>query len=342
MSGSVLLVAAVSGFLLTAAATLVLRRVALRWNLTDRPGGHKSHSKPTPYLGGVAIMIGTVVPPVALLGTVDQRIVGILIGAVTIALLGLVDDISSLSARARLAVESLVAGGVVLTGVRATVTGSWLDIPITVLWIAVITNSFNLLDNMDGALGAVTVVSGLVLAGAAFVSAQPVLGLILMTLALAVLGFLPYNWAPAKIFMGDAGSLFIGFVLACSAALLVTGRDTATVVAGLLLPTFVATVDTGVVLLSRKLAGRSVMQGGTDHLSHRLRKLGLGTRTAALTLAALAAAAGMVDLAMVLGWISPLGASLIGLVAACLVIGLPQRVRVYPTVHPQKSPTGKR
>lgn len=342
MSGSVLLVAAVSGFLLTAAATLVLRRVALRWNLTDRPGGHKSHSKPTPYLGGVAIMIGTVVPPVALLGSADQRIVGILIGAVTIALLGLVDDISSLSARARLAVESLVAGGVVLTGVRATVTGSWLDIPITVLWIAVITNSFNLLDNMDGALGAVTVVSGLVLAGAAFVSAQPVLGLILMTLALAVLGFLPYNWAPAKIFMGDAGSLFIGFVLACSAALLVTGRDTATVVAGLLLPTFAATVDTGVVLLSRKLAGRSVMQGGTDHLSHRLRKLGLGTRTAALTLAALAAAAGMVDLAMVLGWISPLGASLIGLVAACLVIGLPQRVRVYPTVHPQKSPTGKR
>ncbi|GIH71412.1 glycosyltransferase family 4 protein [Sphaerimonospora thailandensis] len=342
MNGSALLTAAVSGFLLAAAATHMLRRVALRWEFTDRPGGHKSHERPTPYLGGVAIALGTIVPPVALVGLPDERVAGIIVGALVLALLGLIDDLRSLRPLTRLTVETLAAVGVVLTGVRATVTGTWLDVPITVLWIVVITNSFNLLDNMDGALAAVTVVSAAILAAAAFVSARPVAGLILVTLPLSVLGFLPYNWVPAKIFMGDAGSLFIGFVLACSAALLITGRDTGTAIAGLLLPTFVATVDTGVVVLSRRRAGLPIMQGGTDHLSHRLCRLGLSRSLAALALAALAATTGMLHLVMTLRWISSLTASLIGLGSACILIGLPQRVRVYPSVQPRKTPTGKR
>ncbi|MBE3013293.1 undecaprenyl/decaprenyl-phosphate alpha-N-acetylglucosaminyl 1-phosphate transferase [Microbispora sp. NEAU-D428] len=323
--------------MLTAALTPVLRRLALRWGFMDRPGGHKSHERATPYLGGVAIMLGTVVPSVALISPTDERFIGIVIGAVIVTLLGLIDDLSPLPQLTRLAVEFLAAGGVVLTGVHASVTGTWLDGPITVLWIVVVTNSFNLLDNMDGALAAVTVVTAAILAGAAFVSAQPAIGLILATLPLACLGFLPYNWAPAKIFMGDAGSLFVGFVLTCSAALLITGHDTGTAIAGLLLPTFVATVDTGVVLLSRRRAGRPMMRGGTDHLSHRLRRLGLSTRLTALTLAALAAVTGVLDLVMMLGWIPPLGAAIVGLTAACVLIGLPQRVRVYPPVRAQKS-----
>ncbi|WP_433500617.1 glycosyltransferase family 4 protein [Sphaerimonospora sp. CA-214678] len=342
MNGSILLTATASGFLVAAAATHVLRRVALHWGFTDRPGGHKAHRRPTPYLGGVAIMLGAVLPPAALAGLADPHAAAIVIGALAVTLLGLIDDLRPLSPLTRLAVETLAAVGVVLSGVQATLTGGWPDIPITVLWIVVVTNSFNLLDNMDGALGAVTVVSATLLAAAAFVSAQPVIGLLLATLPLAALGFLPYNWAPAKIFMGDAGSLFIGFVLACSAALLATGGNAGTTVAGLLLPTFVATVDTGIVLLSRKRAGRPILRGGTDHLSHRLRKLGLSTRLTALALAALAAAAGMLHLVMTLGWISPLGASLIGLGAACVLIGLPQRVRVYPSARPQRTPTGKR
>ncbi|MEU6411038.1 MraY family glycosyltransferase [Microbispora sp. NPDC046933] len=327
----------ISSFLLTAAVTPLLRRLALRWGFMDRPGGHKSHERATPYLGGVAIMLGTVIPPMALISPTDERFILIVVGAVVVTLLGLIDDLSPLPQLTRLTVESLAAGGVVLTGVQASVTGTWLDGPITVLWIVVVTNSFNLLDNMDGALAAVTAVTAVILAGAAFVSAQPAIGLILMTLPLACLGFLPYNWAPAKIFMGDAGSLFVGFVLTCSAALLITGRDTGTAIAGMLLPTFVATVDTGVVLLSRRRAGRPMMRGGTDHLSHRLRKLGLSTRLTALTLAALAAVTSMLELVMTLGWIPPLGATIVGLTAACILIGLPQRVRVYPPVRAQQS-----
>ncbi|MEU6427956.1 MraY family glycosyltransferase [Microbispora sp. NPDC046973] len=316
--------------------------MALRWGIVDRPGGHKSHRRPTPYLGGVAIALGTLVPPVALAGPAVQPVAGILVGAVAMALLGLIDDLIPLPPITRLAVQALAAGVVVVSGVVAPLTGTWLDVPATLVWIAVVTNSFNLLDNMDGALGAVAIVSAAILAATAFVSGQPLLGLLLAALFLSALGFLPYNWAPAKIFMGDAGSLFIGFVLACSAALLVTGRSAGTAIAGLLLPTFVAIVDTGIVVLSRARAGRSIMQGGTDHLSHRLHRLGFSKPLTALTLAALAAVTGILDLVMTLHWISPLNASLIGLGAACVLIGLPQRMRVYPSVSPQPSPIGKR
>ncbi|MGW5264143.1 glycosyltransferase family 4 protein [Microbispora sp. NPDC004025] len=342
MNGSTVLAAAVCGFLLTAAATLVLRRVALRWGIVDRPGGHKSHRRPTPYLGGVAIALGTLLPPIALAGPAVRPVAGILVGALAMALLGLIDDLIPLPPLTRLAVQALAAGVVVVSGVVAPLTGTWLDLLVTLVWIAVVTNSFNLLDNMDGALGAVAVGSAAILAAAAFVSGQPVLGLLLTALLLSVLGFLPFNWAPAKIFMGDAGSLFIGFVLASSAALLVTGRGPGTAIAGLLLPTFVATVDTGVVVLSRTRAGRSIMQGGTDHLSHRLHKLGLSKRLTALALAVLAAVTGVLDLLMTLRWISPLSASLIGLVAASVLIGLPQRVRVYPPLRAQSSHLARR
>ncbi|XVQ82609.1 glycosyltransferase family 4 protein [Microbispora siamensis] len=336
MNGAPLLAAASSSFLLAAVATPVLRRLALRRGIMDRPGGDKAHAQPTPYLGGIAIMLGTV-PPAVLAGPADARALAILIGGVAMTLLGLIDDLIPLPQGTRLAVESVAAGMVVLTGVQAPVTGSWLDGPLTVLWIVVVTNSFNLLDNMDGALAAVTVVTATLLAAAAFATAQPAIGLVLTTLPLAALGFLPCNWAPARIFMGDSGSLFIGFVLASSTALLVTGTGTGAAIAGLLLPTFVATVDTGVVMLSRRRAGRPMTQGGTDHLSHRLRILGFSTRLTALALAALAAASGMLNLVMTLGWIPPVGATVIGLTAACVLIGLPQRVRVYPLVRAQNS-----
>lgn len=338
VSAAAALVAACAAFLLCAAAIPVLRRHALRHGLTDSPGGHKSHRRPTPYLGGVAIALGALVPPAVLAVPVDARITGILVGAAAMTLLGLMDDLSPLPPLTRLAVESLAAGIVVASGIQAPLTGGPLDAPVTLLWIVLITNSCNLLDNMDGSLGAVTAVSAALLAAAAFVSAQPAIGLVLITLSAAALGFLPYNWAPAKIFMGDAGSLFIGFVLASAAAAVAGGGGTGTAAAGLLLPAFVATVDTGTVLLSRRRAGRPLLRGGTDHLSHRLVRLGLGTRRTALVLAAVAAAAGVLDLMMTLGWLPSAGAALAGWTAACAGVVVSQRVRVYPvSVRPRKS-----
>ncbi|MEV7006428.1 MraY family glycosyltransferase [Streptosporangium sp. NPDC051022] len=339
MNGATVLIAGAAGCLLSAGATRELGRLALRWGFTDRPGGYKAHARPIPYLGGVAIMLGTVAPPLGLLGLVDDQVTAIVIAAVAVCLLGLVDDLAPLSPLTRLAVEAVAACGVVLSGVQASVTGTWLDAPLTLLWIVVVTNSFNLLDNMDGALGSVTAVTAAFLAGTAFVYGQPVAGLLLLTLAHASVGFLLFNWAPAKVFMGDAGSLFIGFVLSCTAALLITGRDTTTVVSGLLLPTFVATVDTGVVLLSRKRAGRPLLRGGRDHVSHRLCDLGLGTRLTAALLAAAAAVAGALGLTVALGWVSPLIATIAAAGPALILIDLPQRVRARPQAQPGNPPT---
>ncbi|MEV0202175.1 MraY family glycosyltransferase [Nonomuraea sp. NPDC050691] len=329
MSGVLTPAACGAAFVLTTLTAVPLKRLALRWGFTDRPGGHKAHARPTPYLGGIAIALVTVVTTVTVAGLADRRLTAILLAATAVAALGLIDDIASLPAVTRLVVETVAATGVVLGGVELTLTGGWPDAPLTIVWIVVVTNSFNLLDNMDGALGAVTAGSAAFLAAIAFLLTQPALGLFLTVLAGAALGFLPHNWAPAKMFMGDAGSLFIGFGLTCSAIVLVSGRGPDTVVAGLLLPTFVATVDTGVVFLSRVRAGRSPLAGGTDHVSHRLRRLGFDTRLVAVVLGLIAMLAGALCTFMVLGLVPPLTAAIVGAGTAVAAITMLQGVNVY-------------
>ncbi|GAA3201833.1 hypothetical protein GCM10010486_84820 [Nonomuraea roseoviolacea subsp. carminata] len=306
-----------------------LKRLALRWGLTDRPGGHKAHVRPTPYLGGMPIALATVTVTVAAGGLADLRITAILLAAAAVAVLGFIDDIAALPALTRLVVETVAAVGVVLAGVQLTVTGGWADAPLTVVWLVVMTNSCNLLDNMDGALGAVSAVSAAFLAVVAFLQGQTHVGVFLLALAGAALGFLTQNWPPAKMFMGDTGSLFIGFGLTCSAIVLAGGRGPDTAAAGLLLPAFVAVVDTGVVVLSRLRAGRSPMAGGTDHVSHRLRLLGLNTRGVAMTLALAAGLAGALWTAATVGMVPALAAALLAAGTAALAIALFQRVPVY-------------
>ncbi|GAA2895355.1 MraY family glycosyltransferase [Streptosporangium fragile] len=337
MSGTIAL-AAGAACALSATAIVPLRRLALRWDLTDRPGGHKAHARPTPYLGGVAITVGTVVPTVTALGFADLQLAAILLAATAVSLLGLIDDISPLPAVTRLAAEVVVACGVVLSGVQVTVTGTWLDGVFTTVWIVVMTNSFNLLDNMDGALGAVTVVTAGLLAVTAAVQDRPELAVLLCALGCAGLGFLPYNWAPARIFMGDSGSLFIGFTLSCSAVVLVVGRDPDTVAAGLLLPTFVATFDTCVVFLSRALAGRSPLRGGTDHVSHRLRGIGLSTRLVAATLGAISAVTGALWLATVLGRVPAVTAVVAAGAITLILISLLRGARADSPVQRPNAP----
>jgi UDP-N-acetylmuramyl pentapeptide phosphotransferase/UDP-N-acetylglucosamine-1-phosphate transferase len=331
--------AAAVACVISCTATAPLRRLALRWDLIDRPGEKKAHARPTPYLGGIAIMFGTAVSTMAVLGLADRRITAILMAAMVVGLVGLVDDMSPLSPVTRLILETVAASEVVLSGVHVTMFGGWLDGVVTVLWIVVMTNTFNLLDNMDGALAVVATVTASFLAGMAFVIAHPALGVFLIALACGTLGFLPHNWAPAKIFMGDSGSLFIGFVLTCSAVLLVAGQGPDAAIAGLLLSTFAGTVDTSVVFLSRWRAGRSVMTGGTDHLSHRLRRMGLHTRTVAVVLGLIAAIAGVLWLAMALRWIPSLITMLVTCGAAITLISLLHGPSIYvPVEHLKTSP----
>ncbi|MEV0231171.1 MraY family glycosyltransferase [Nonomuraea sp. NPDC050786] len=338
MSGTVTWAAGAAACLLSASAAIPLKRLALRWGLTDRPGGHKSHARPVPYLGGIAILVATVLITAAATGLADWRLIAILLGGTAVAALGLIDDVGSLPAVTRLVVETVVTTAVVLSGIRLTVTGGWPDIPITVIWIVLITNSFNLLDNMDASLGAVTTVTAAFLAAMALLQGRPTMGVFLAVLSGAALGFLVHNWPPAKMFMGDSGSLFIGFALTCSAVVLMAGPGPGAVAGGLLLCTFVATVDTGVVVLSRMRAGRPPLMGGTDHVSHRLRKLGLNARVVAVVLSVVAALTCALCMAMILGRVSPLTAALVAGGTAITCVCLLQGVHVYPPRRSLENP----
>ncbi|WP_261986493.1 glycosyltransferase family 4 protein [Actinomadura sp. HBU206391] len=276
--------AAVGALVLADVLSGGLRRLALWRGLTDDPGLRKAHARPMPYLGGVAIALGTLIPVAVLVPHWDVRLGVLVIASAAVAAVGLVDDLRCLSPVPRLVTESLAAMAVVLIGGRIAAFGNWLDLIVTTLWIVVITNSFNLLDNMDGAAATVaTVVAGF-LAWAAFLTGQTGLVLFLLALSAGCFGFLIHNWTPARMFMGDAGSLFIGFVISAGAVLIDLPGGPMSRIAEMLLVTFVATVDTCLVLLSRRRAGRSLLVGGTDHISHRLRRLGMSIRQVTFTL----------------------------------------------------------
>ncbi|GAB1822461.1 glycosyltransferase family 4 protein [Herbidospora sp. RD11066] len=316
MNPAIVLGTAVSATVIGALAVVPLRHLALRIGLVDHPGGHKAHLIPTPCLGGPAIILGTT------LGVGDDpRVHALLLGGLVFALVGLVDDARPLGRLTRLAVETPTALLVAVNGVRAELTGVfWLDAALTAAWLVVAANAFNLLDNMDGALGAVTMVTGLTLGAAALAAGAGQVALVPFALAGAATGFLVHNWTPARVFMGDCGSLFVGFTVAGVSLLIFSGRFEAP--AGALLATFTATVDTGVVLLARALHHRPLTCGGTDHVAHRLRRVGLPVPTIVYALSASAGVSGVTGVAMTLGMVSPVvalagaaGAAVVGVLA---------------------------
>ena len=216
--------------------------------------------------------------------------------AVGLAVLGLVDDLRGLSPWPRLALE--IGAGI---GVWTTTSTAWLPGPPplqaveTVCWVVIVTNSFNLLDNMDGLAAGIAAVSSIFLFAVALENGQFVLGALALGLAGCAIGFLPYNFHPARIYMGDSGSLFLGFVLAVlSLDLRFPAATPVTFVVPLLI-VGVALFDTTLVSITRLLHGRTPLQGGLDHVSHRLVFVGLSTRAAVCLL---------YSVAVVLGWIA--------------------------------------
>jgi UDP-GlcNAc:undecaprenyl-phosphate/decaprenyl-phosphate GlcNAc-1-phosphate transferase len=327
-------------FVLVALLTEVLRRVALRHRLMDRPGLGKAHVGPTPYLGGVAIVAGTLAATGIAAPPRDPRVLTLIVAGTVIAVLGLVDDIRPLGVSVRLVTESLAAASVVASGARADIVGyvpgigQWPDIVITLLWIVLMTNSFNLLDNTDGAAGGIAVVTGAALAVLAFGTGWESMGVLQLALSAGCAGFLVHNWAPARIFMGDAGSLFLGFVMSVSAVLIFNSPGSApgtpwiVRVCGLLLLTFVAAVDTCTVVLSRGRAGRPLVRGGTDHAAHRLRALGLGTSQTAVLLSAGTGLSCAFGLLVTFGSVPAAGSLAVTLAVGIVLVVLAQWVRV--------------
>jgi len=328
-------------FVLAALLSEAMRRIALRYRLMDRPGKGKAHGSPIPYLGGVAIVIGTLAAWAIAAPPPDPQVLTLIVTGTLVAALGLADDIRPSRVSVRLTVEFLAAGVVVASGARVGIVGAvlgignWPDIGITVLWIVLMTNSFNLLDNSDGAAGGIATVTAATLAVLTLGTGWESIAALQLALSASCAGFLVHNWAPANIFMGDAGSLFLGFVTSASAVLVFGLHDGsvppapwAVRMSGLLLLTFVAAVDTGTVVVSRYRAGRPLMQGGTDHTSHRLRALGLRTSQTAALLSAVAGISCTFGLLVTLGTVPAAGSLAVALTAGIILVVLAQRIRV--------------
>lgn len=308
-----------------AVLTEVARRVGLRHRLVDVPTGHKAHDRPTPNLGGAAIVLSTLFAASWYLPRWKTALTVTVVCAVAVALLGLADDLRPLSPGARLRIEAVLATLVALAGVRVPVFGGGLDIAVTVVWIVVVTNSWNLLDNMDGSAAAV----GLASAGCLAAAGSPDACVVLCALAAACGGFLVHNWAPARIFMGDCGSLFLGFMITCLSAMVPAPEAGVPAATGVLLFALVPVLDTTVVLISRRLAGRPLLSGGTDHLSHRLCRLGLSTQQAAAVLCALAGAASFGGMCVERRWLPASLVLAVAAPAAAVLVLTMLRVPVY-------------
>jgi UDP-GlcNAc:undecaprenyl-phosphate GlcNAc-1-phosphate transferase len=260
------LLSAIVAAAVTLAALWPLRRAALRLRIMDKPGPRKSHSAPVPYLGGLAILTG-VVAAVFAMNIHVRTAVGLLL---FVAVVGLIDDIRYLPVWVKLCSETTIACTAVALGFSWHITDSVaINDGLSVLWIVGLTNSFNLLDNMDGL--ASTVSAGSLIALTLLV---PAWGILALPLAGAVLAFLVINRPPAKMYMGDAGSLMLGFGVALvtiGAADHYHGLHSMVILA---FPVAIALLDTSLVIVSRLSTGRPVQLGGQDHFSHRLRLIG--------------------------------------------------------------------
>ena len=290
------LLIAASALAVAIGATPLIRRFALRFGVTDQPNQRKIHSRPVPLLGGAAIYRAFIL---VLLFYGDRsyvnEVVGIFVGATFISLMGVADDRWGLGSYAKLLGQLAAAGVLIFSGVQVQVFGSWLDIVVTLIWVIGITNALNLLDNMDGLAGGIAMIAAVYFTLLASMSGQYLVGALAAALAGACAGFLVYNWNPAHIFMGDTGSLFLGFLLAAVGIKLRFPSNS--VMVTWMIPVLVLGVpvfDTTLVFVSRLRRGKNPLTTpGRDHLSHRLAQLTGSRREAVLLCYLLGGALGL-------------------------------------------------
>lgn len=289
-----------SALALAVGGTPVVRRLALRLGVMDQPGARKVHLNPIPLLGGVAIY-GAFIAALLIFGDRFRlnELISILVGASLMSFLGVWDDRRSLSPLLKLFGQLIAASILVLTGVRiGTFPWEAVNIAITLGWVVVITNALNLLDNMDGLSGGVGAAAAIFFLLLAAMNGQYLVGALSAALVGACLGFLVYNFNPASIFMGDAGSLFLGFMLAAVGIKLrfPEGVEIVTWMVPVMivgLPLF----DTALVIISRLRRGLNPLTSpGRDHVSHRLVAMGYTRREAVLICYLICAGLGVISL----------------------------------------------
>ncbi len=285
--------------------TPIVRKLARRFGVLDHArSSRKIHGEPIPRLGGIAIVVAFYAPMVALLffhttgvGAMfvaeREHVLGLFLGGVIIAALGLYDDLRGANAAKKFLVQFVVAGLLFKLGFRFDVLANpfgdpialgWASLPITMLWVVGVINAMNLIDGLDGLAGGVALVAVITTFLVSLQRGHPLMMLFSSALAGAIVGFLFYNFNPASIFMGDTGSMFLGFVLAATA--MQTNQKASTAVA-VLIPAIalgLPIMDTLLAIARRWLRGRPLFQADREHIHHKLLDRGLSHRQAVLIL----------------------------------------------------------
>ena len=331
------------------ALTPVVGLVAGRAGMLSHPRQDRFPSMATPYLGGLAIAGGLLLSVLLVPGEPAQVVV-VVLGALAMCIVGLLDDIrEGLGAWPRLVLEAAAGVALWTVGIRAGIFHvEMLDFALTVLWVVAVTNAVNLLDNMDGVAAGVVAVAAVGMAGLAAQQDEYLVASLGLAVAGGCVGFLRYNFPPAKIFMGDAGALMLGFLLAALGLKLdLIGPGT---VARAVIPVLAIGVplfDMVLVIVSRVRAGVPIYQGSTDHSAHRLSAHGLGGGRIALVAYAAQAACSVGAYLLV---DSAGGTTVVSLVCAVLVamvlLGVFLRMRVagedLPTSAQRPAPAKRR
>lgn len=291
-------------FLISFAATPMVIALAPKIHAIDVPkDARRVHKKPIPLIGGLAIFYGFVIS-VLCFGIIDREMVGILIGAVILVTTGVIDDIIEMKAIIKLLCQIVAAAIVVFCGVEIGhltnpfcgwfgpeyISFGVLSAPLTVIWIVGVTNAVNLIDGLDGLAVGVSSIASVALLALTLLAQNLNVAILAAAVAGACIGFLPYNFNPAKIFMGDTGAMFLGYILACiSVQGLLKTYAVITFAAPILvlgLPIF----DTMFAILRRLFTGKPIMAPDRGHLHHRLLDMGLSQKQTVLVLYTLTAA----------------------------------------------------
>ena len=297
-----------TAFALALVFTPIAMKIAPLIGAVDIPkDGRRMHTKAMPRFGGLAIFVGTIASLTIYAGS-HEKIFPVIIGGTLIYILGVIDDLKNLPAKFKFLYQTGVAVLMYVMGLRITLITNFLGegalhfgdvvcFVVTVLWIVGITNTINLIDGLDGLAAGLASIASLSIAYVAYIHGDKygmmVVCLAMLCLAGGCIGFLPFNFHPAKIFMGDGGSLFLGFMIA---VLSVVGPLKQTTVIAVVVPVIVLGIpifDTAFAILRRLASGRPIMEADKGHLHHRLMDSGYGQKRAVLMLYGISAIMGM-------------------------------------------------
>ncbi len=329
-------------FVLALGLTPLAIRIAPKIGAIDIPkDNRRMHTKAMPRFGGIAIYIGTITAMMVFL-PLNAKLLGVIAGGTLIFIVGVIDDIRGMPAKVKLISQIVCAIILFQFSVRISFIGNpfgdgffffpwWLSLIVTIIWIVGITNTVNLIDGLDGLAAGIAFIASISISYTAYLTDRPEIALATLAIAGASLGFLPYNFNPAKIFMGDSGSLFLGFMLA---GISVMGPMKGATVIATVVPMFVLALpifDTAFAIIRRLVNGRPIMEADKGHLHHRIMAVGLGQKRTVLTLYGISGIMGVAAILLSRGLLIESG--ILVLVAITLIVVFLQEQEVLEVIE---------